>query len=113
MRIQRLINENPVVIFSRSACCMCHVMRKLLATLGVHPTVIELDEDEIGALPAAPSPSEEEEVGENCSGYKAAVPAAFIGGNRIGGLESLVGLHVSGLLVPKLVEVGAYSNGPV
>ncbi|CAN1217524.1 GRXC6 [Linum perenne] len=57
-RIQRLISENPVIIFSRSSCSMCHVMKKLLATIGVNPT-------------------------------------------------SLVGLHLSGHLVPKLVEVGA------
>ncbi|KAK4366262.1 hypothetical protein RND71_014142 [Anisodus tanguticus] len=50
MRIQRLITENPVVIFTRSSCCMCHVMKKLLSAIGVHPTVIELEEDEITAL---------------------------------------------------------------
>ncbi|KAJ8643643.1 hypothetical protein MRB53_005391 [Persea americana] len=40
-RIRRLISENPLVIFSRSSCCMSHVMRRLLTTLRVHPTVIE------------------------------------------------------------------------
>ncbi|KAL4301543.1 hypothetical protein AHAS_Ahas17G0311400 [Arachis hypogaea] len=92
-RIQRLITEHPVIIFTRSSCCMCHVMKNLLATIGVNPTVINLDDDEIDALP---SPS---------------APAAFIGGTFIGGLESLVALHVSGLLVPKLVQVGALSLG--
>lgn len=95
MRIQRLISENPVVIFSRSSCCMCHVMKRLLAAIGVHPTVIELEEDEIDALPA----------GKDDRGGGA--PAAFIGGARVGGLESLMALHVSGDLAPKLVEVGA------
>ncbi|KAI3787201.1 hypothetical protein L1987_41517 [Smallanthus sonchifolius] len=98
MRIQRLITENPVIIFSRSACCMCHVMKRLLSSLGVHPTVIELEEDEIGALSA----SQQEGEGEG----ETVAPAVFIGGERIGGLESLVGLHLSGHLVPKLVEVG-------
>ncbi|KAJ1423430.1 Thioredoxin-like superfamily [Sesbania bispinosa] len=87
-RIQRLISEHPVIIFTRSSCCMCHVMKNLLSTIGVHPTVIELDDQEITALPPS-------------------APAAFIGGTCIGGLESLVALHVTGLLVPKLVEVGA------
>ncbi|KAJ1442817.1 Thioredoxin-like superfamily [Sesbania bispinosa] len=50
-RIQRLITEHPVIIFTRSSCCMCHVMKKLLATIGVNPTVIELDDHEIAALP--------------------------------------------------------------
>ncbi|KAK7410148.1 hypothetical protein VNO78_00691 [Psophocarpus tetragonolobus] len=88
-RIQRLISEHPVIIFTRSSCCMCHVMKKLLATIGVHPTVIELEDHEIAALPDTMA------------------PAAFIGGTCIGGLESLVALHVSGHLIPKLVEVGA------
>ncbi|MED6122921.1 hypothetical protein PIB30_044442 [Stylosanthes scabra] len=95
-RIQRLITEHPVIIFTRSSCCMCHVMKNLLATIGVHPTVINLDDNEIDALPNSPS-----------------APAAFIGGTFIGGLESLVALHVSGLLVPKLVQVGALSLGIV
>lgn len=89
-RIHRLISEHPVIIFSRSSCCMCHVMKKLLANIGVHPTVIELDDHEISALPPP-----------------TLAPSAFIGGACVGGLESLVALHLSGHLVPKLVEVGA------
>ncbi|KAK7311972.1 hypothetical protein RJT34_10480 [Clitoria ternatea] len=92
-RIQRLISEHPVIIFTRSSCCMCHVMKNLLATIGVNPTVIELDDHEIAALPL--------------SDDTRAAPAAFIGGTCIGGLESLVALHVTGHLIPKLVQVGA------
>ncbi|KAI6679937.1 hypothetical protein NL676_033818 [Syzygium grande] len=94
-RIQRLISEHPVIIFSRSACCMCHVMRKLLASIGVNPTVIELDDDEIAAIPPPDAP-----------GAAPPLPAVFIGGSCVGGLESLVALHLSGHLVPKLAEVG-------
>ncbi|KAL3500771.1 hypothetical protein ACH5RR_039864 [Cinchona calisaya] len=100
MRIQRLISENPLIIFSRSSCCMCHVMKHLLAAIGVHPTVIELDEDEIGALPSGGR-------NDNDDGGDGAAPAVFIGGKRVGGWDSLVALHLSGHLVPKLVEVGA------
>ncbi|KAL2346557.1 hypothetical protein Fmac_000557 [Flemingia macrophylla] len=89
-RIKRLIAEHPVIIFSRSSCCMCHVMKNLLATIGVHPTVIQLDDNEIAAAALSLS-----------------APAAFIGGTCIGGLESLVALHVTGHLIPKLVQVGA------
>ncbi|GMI92596.1 hypothetical protein like AT4G33040 [Hibiscus trionum] len=98
-RIRRLISENPVIIFSRSSCCMCHVMKKLLATIGVHPTVIELDDHEIASLPTPPAHG-------GLSTWNPA-PAVFIGGTCVGGLESLVALHLSGHLVPKLVEVGA------
>ncbi|CAM8963461.1 hypothetical protein QQ045_003590 [Rhodiola kirilowii] len=92
MRIQRLVTENPVVIFSRSSCCMCHVMKNLLASVGVHPTVIELDEVEIRGL-----------KGDGA-------PVLFVGGNRVGGLEGLVGLHLGGQLVPRLIEVGALAR---
>ncbi|KAG9154059.1 hypothetical protein Leryth_000566 [Lithospermum erythrorhizon] len=94
MRIQRLISENPLIIFSRSSCCMCHVMKRLFSTVGVYPTVIELEEEEIGAL-----------GGDGGGGGGA--PVVFIGGTRVGGLESLVALHLSSQLVPRLVEVGA------
>ncbi|KAK4748482.1 hypothetical protein SAY87_015068 [Trapa incisa] len=90
-RILRLISEHPVVIFTRSACCMCHVMKRLLSTLGVHPAVIELHDSEISALPySSPAP-----------------PAIFIGGASIGGLESLLALHLNNGLVPKLLQAGA------
>ncbi|KAL9168102.1 hypothetical protein ABFS82_05G139000 [Erythranthe guttata] len=88
MRIERLVSENPVVIFSRSSCCMCHVMRRLLSNIGVHATVIELEEDEITAV-------------------KPVSPALYLGGAWVGGVESMVALHLSNDLVPKLVEVGA------
>ncbi|KAL1557306.1 glutaredoxin-C6-like [Salvia divinorum] len=93
-RIRRLAAENPVIIFARSACCMCHVMKRLLSAVGVHPTVIELDEDEIAAL-------------EPC----AAPPALYIGGVCVGGVDSVVALHLNNSLVPKLVEVGVVSEG--
>ncbi|XP_038986331.1 glutaredoxin-C7-like [Phoenix dactylifera] len=92
-RIERLILENPVLIFSRQGCCMCHVMKHLLATVGVHPTVIELEEAEETAAAA--------------SAAAVGLPALFIGGSPVGGLKGLIGLHLSGLLVPRLREVGA------
>lgn len=100
MRIRRLISENPVVIFARSGCCMCQVMKRLLlSAVSVHPTVIQLEEEEIAALPCRDAAAAIAEDGDE-------MPAMFIGGTRVGGLESLVALHLSGGLVPKLVEVG-------
>ncbi|XP_009761458.1 glutaredoxin-C6-like [Nicotiana tabacum] len=108
MRIQRLISENPVVIFTRSSCCMCHVMKKLLSAIGVHPTVIELEEDEIAALPSTAAVTGDEVISDGSGPGEA--PAVFIGGTRVGGLESLVALHLSGRLVPRLVEVGVITD---
>lgn len=93
MKIYRLVSENPVVIFTRSSTCwICHVMNRLLSTLGVHATVIQLEDDEIVAV--------HDGAGETA-------PALFIGGTRVGGLESLLVLHLRAQLVPKLIETGA------
>ncbi|CAA2979228.1 glutaredoxin-C6-like [Olea europaea subsp. europaea] len=107
MRIQRLISENPVIIFSRSSCCMCHVMKRLLSAIGMHPTVIELEEDEIGAL------NNHEVAASTTDRRDGGAPALYIGGVLVGGLESLVALHLSGHLVPKLIEVGVLENNMV
>nr|XP_009772039.1 PREDICTED: uncharacterized protein LOC104222506 [Nicotiana sylvestris] len=54
------LSENPVVIFARSPCCMCHVMKRLLiSAVSVHPTVIELEEDEIAALRSSGAAAED------------------------------------------------------
>ncbi|CAA2981432.1 glutaredoxin-C6-like [Olea europaea var. sylvestris] len=106
MGIQRLICENPVIIFSRSSCYMCHVMKRLLSTVGVHPTIIELDEDEISAFTVHDVAGTNHHVDGEGGGGRGGVPALYIGGTSIGGLESLVALHLSGHLVSKLMEVG-------
>lgn len=87
-RIERLIREHPVVIFARRGCCMCHVMKQLLAAVGSHPSVIEVEESEIGVFGAT------------------AMPALFVGGAAVGGIEGLMRLHLSGRLVPRLKELG-------
>ncbi|XP_042509078.1 glutaredoxin-C6-like [Macadamia integrifolia] len=108
-KIERLIMENPVVIFGRTSCCMCHVMKNLLSTLGVHPPVIELEDSELGALAAHDSKGEgdEGESGRVAPPSTSPAAAVFIGGKRLGGLESLMALHLSGQLVPLLRDVGA------
>ncbi|KAI3804656.1 hypothetical protein L1987_26364 [Smallanthus sonchifolius] len=98
MRIQRLINENPVLIFTRSACYMCDVMKRLFYSIGVYPTVIELEEEEIADLGSFHP--------HTAGGYDV-TPAVFIGGASVGGLENLMALHLSGHLVSRLVEIGA------
>ncbi|KAE9445817.1 hypothetical protein C3L33_22282, partial [Rhododendron williamsianum] len=85
-----------------TSCCMCHVMKRLLSTIGVHPTVIELDDNEIPALPSSSADGDSSSAG---------APAVFIGGSRVGGLENLVALHLTGHLRAKLVEAGALEGG--
>eukprot|EP00250_Pteridium_aquilinum_P028896 c38045_g1_i1 orf=2-325(-) len=44
-KLERLAGENAVVIFTLSSCCMCDVVCRLLCSLGVNPTIHEVDDD--------------------------------------------------------------------
>ncbi|URE19279.1 hypothetical protein MUK42_34646 [Musa troglodytarum] len=89
-RVARMASGNAVVVFSVSGCCMCHVVKRLLLGLGVGPTVYELDQ-------SATSPSVS----------AAAVPAVFVGGQLLGGVEKVMSCHINGSLVPLLKQAGA------
>ncbi|URE19271.1 hypothetical protein MUK42_34646 [Musa troglodytarum] len=78
-----MASGNAVVVFSVSGCCMCHVVKRLLLGLGVGPTVYELDQ------------------------LAAAVPAVFVGGQLLGGVEKVMSCHINGSLVPLLKQAGA------
>ncbi|KAJ4959272.1 hypothetical protein NE237_026383 [Protea cynaroides] len=106
-KIERLITENAVIIFGRTSCCMCHVMKNLLSTLGVHPAVIELEETELEALAGHVNQVEVVGVSPPPTPTTSPAPAVFIGRRRVGGLENLMALHLSGQLVPWLRDVGA------
>ncbi|KAH7438919.1 hypothetical protein KP509_04G036900 [Ceratopteris richardii] len=114
-----MVAENAVVVFSVSTCCMCHVAKKLFCSMGVNPSVVELDQESGGAdmeralvaklllmhgsdmqqqVAAPPPPS--------CRATPA-LPAIFVGGKLIGGLDRLMACHISGSLIPLLKEAGA------
>ncbi|KAJ7539055.1 hypothetical protein O6H91_11G075300 [Diphasiastrum complanatum] len=97
-RVEKLVTENSVVVFSMSYCCMCHVVKHLFFSLGVNPTVYELDIEPGGA-----------EIEETLSrlGDSQALPAIYVGGKLIGSLDRLMTAHIIGTLVPQLKEAGA------
>lgn len=101
-RVHHLANGNAVVVFSVSGCCMGHVAKQLLFGLGVGPTVVELDKEaagmEIHALLYRLAAGKEQHQ---------PVPAVFIGGKFLGGIETLIACHINGTLVPLLKEAGA------
>ncbi|KAK4742682.1 hypothetical protein SAY87_000683 [Trapa incisa] len=43
-RVKKMVAEKPVVIFSKSSCCMCYTIKSLLSEFGMNPSVHELDE---------------------------------------------------------------------
>ncbi|KAM0071585.1 putative thioredoxin-disulfide reductase [Helianthus debilis subsp. tardiflorus] len=101
-RVHHLANGNAVVVFSVSGCCMGHVAKQLLVGLGVGPTVVELDREaagmEIHALLYRLATGKEQQQ---------PIPAIFIGGKFLGGIETLIACHINGTLVPLLKDAGA------
>ncbi|XAR66514.1 Thioredoxin-disulfide reductase [Bertholletia excelsa] len=95
---KKLVAENAVIVFGRSGCCMCHVVRRLLLGHGVNPPVVEVEEAEEAAIVDELS---------KVSGEALQFPAVFVGGKHFGGLEKVMATHISGELVPILKEAGA------
>ncbi|GJZ21149.1 thioredoxin superfamily protein [Tanacetum coccineum] len=102
--VTRVVAEEPVVIFSKTSCCVCSSIKTLINSFGVNPTVYELDEHpngqqlltELKALECKPS-----------------VPVVFIGQNLIGGANEIMSLHLKGKLAQLLVKSLASKNAAV
>ncbi|XP_075487375.1 monothiol glutaredoxin-S5-like [Primulina tabacum] len=97
-RVSKMVSEKPVVIFSKSSCCMSHTIRSLFSDFGVHPTVYELDEISRGR---------EIEQALSRLGCNPTVPAVFIGGEFVGGANEVMSHHIKRSLKPMLKRAGA------
>ncbi|KAG6431158.1 hypothetical protein SASPL_109233 [Salvia splendens] len=93
-----MVAEKPVVIFSKSSCCISHTIRSLFSDFGVNPTVYELDE-----IPGG----REVEQALSRLGCNPSVPAVFIGGEFVGGANEIMSLHLKRSLKPMLKRAGA------
>jgi glutaredoxin-like protein len=96
--VERAVSESPVVVVGRRACCLSHVVKRLLQGLGVNPAVHEVADEAALARFVLPAGGGEE---------AAALPAVFVGGKLLGGLDRLMAVHISGELVPILKKAGA------
>lgn len=96
--ITSLVAEKPVVIFSKSTCCLSHSMTSLIRNFGANPTVHELDEMANG---------QQIESALLQMGCQPSVPAVFIGKRFIGGSKKIMSLHLSNELIPLLKNAGA------
>ncbi|KAF5811134.1 putative thioredoxin-disulfide reductase [Helianthus annuus] len=83
--VTRAVAEKPVVIFSKSSCCMSHTIKALIYSFGINPTVYELDEYTNGK-------QLEQEL--KALGCKPSVPVVFIGQDLIGGPNEIMQLHL-------------------
>lgn len=78
---------------------MCHAVKRLFCSMGVSPTVYELDQE--------PRGEDIERALVSVLGSGSAVPVVFIGGKLIGTMDRVVASHINGSLVPLLKQAGA------
>ena len=99
-RVMKLASERAVVVFTKSSCCMCHTMTRLMNDLAVNALVHDLDSDPRGK-------EMENALLKMLGGRGPAVPAVFIGGRLVGGTKQIMSLHLAGELRPMLTSAGA------
>jgi glutaredoxin 3 len=102
-RIQGLIGDNSVFMFSQSSCPFCVKAKSVLGGMGAKYTVVELDTDPDGKAIRA-------EMADLVG--RTSVPAIWIGGQFVGGcndgpMGGLMKLDDSGELKGMLQGVGA------
>ncbi|KAE8038006.1 hypothetical protein FH972_010554 [Carpinus fangiana] len=97
-RVMKLASGRPVVIFSKSSCYMCHIVKTIFSEFGVNPAVYELDE--------IPRGRDIEQVLAGL-GRSPSVPAVFIGDELVGGSNEVMSLHLKRFLIPMLKRIGA------
>jgi len=92
-KVTRVASENGVVIFGKSACCLCYTVNILFQELGVTPIIYEIDQDPEGR---------EMEKAITKLGCTPPTPAVFIGGKFMGSTNEIMSLHLRGSLIPML-----------
>lgn len=110
--VEAAASDNAVIVFGRKGCCMCHVARLLLQGHGVNPAVLDVDEKDeatvIEVLTRIAGGSDNDGLeGGGGGALSWQFPVVFVGGKMFGGLEKVMGAHISGDLVPILREAGA------
>uniref|UniRef100_A0A6N2N1L3 Glutaredoxin domain-containing protein n=1 Tax=Salix viminalis TaxID=40686 RepID=A0A6N2N1L3_SALVM len=97
--VRRLVADRPVVIFSRSTCCMSHSIKTLISSFGANPTVYELDK--------IPNGKQIEKALVQQLGCQPSVPAVFIAQEFVVGDKQVMSLQVRNELGPLLMKAGA------
>ncbi|RGP65751.1 glutaredoxin 3 [Fusarium sporotrichioides] len=97
-KVQQLIDNNSVVVFSKSYCPYCKQTKKTLDDLNTDYELLELDEVSDG--------SALQDALEKISGQRT-VPNVYIKQQHIGGNSDLQSLNSGGKLKNLLKEAGA------
>jgi len=93
---QDYINENSVMVFSKSYCPFCKKAKELLTSKGVDFKVVELNEDPLGA-----------DIQNYLKSFtsQSTVPNIFINRTHVGGLDSIKKLDSEGKLSKMLKDL--------
>ncbi|OAA51800.1 Thioredoxin-like fold protein [Metarhizium rileyi] len=97
-KVQQLIDDNAVVVFSKSYCPYCRTTKEILKKLGAVFELLELDQLKDGAAL--------QDALEDITGQRT-VPNVFIGQKHIGGNSDVQSLKNSGQLEVLLKESSA------
>eukprot|EP00850_Spirogloea_muscicola_P004061 SM000017S02801 [mRNA] locus=s17:329369:330543:- [translate_table: standard] len=89
---------NPVIVYSKTWCPYCGMVKGLFKQLGLEVKAVELDE--------LVEEQELQDALQELTG-QGTVPNVFIGGKHIGGCDDTMALHRSGALQGLLDEAGA------
>ncbi|XP_060183333.1 monothiol glutaredoxin-S1-like [Lycium barbarum] len=96
--VMNLGAASPVVIFTKSSCCISHSIETLIRSFGANPTIYELDRHSNGM-------KLEKALME--LGCQPSVPAIFIGNELVGGANEIMSLNVRGKLKQLLIRATA------
>ncbi|OIT34436.1 PREDICTED: monothiol glutaredoxin-S6-like [Nicotiana attenuata] len=96
--VMKLGAASPVVIFSKSSCCISRSIETLIRSFGAHPIVYELDK--------YPSGKQLEKALIKL-GCQPSVRAVFIGNEFIGGSNKIMSLNVRSKLKQLLIRANA------
>ncbi|KAI3800789.1 hypothetical protein L1987_28885 [Smallanthus sonchifolius] len=93
--VKILLSENPVVVFSKTTCCISHSIIELIRKFGANPMIYELPygnriERELQELGCSPI-----------------VPAVFIGKKLVGDANELITLNLESKLRSLLINANA------
>ncbi|PHT53846.1 Glutaredoxin [Capsicum baccatum] len=102
-KAKQIVSSNPVVVFSKTYCGYCTRVKQLLSQLGATFKVIELDRESDG--------DEVQAALLEWTGQRT-VPNVFIGGEHVGGCDSVLEKHQQGKLLPMLKDASAVPNNP-
>ncbi|MCE3214866.1 Glutaredoxin-C1 [Datura stramonium] len=102
-KAKQIVSSNPVVVFSKTYCGYCTRVKQLLSQLGATFKVIELDQESDG--------DEVQQALLEWTGQRT-VPNVFIGGEHVGGCDSVLEKHQQGKLLPMLKDAAAVPNNP-